>query len=100
MAAVVAIGVADAAAGWAIRDLHKRKTGPRDFSDRSGFPKGIAYSRGKAAGQIPDDYRAVPRAAQASPVGSEASPAAKAIELPVAGATGSEPQRVSETEPA
>ena len=80
MAAVVAIGVADAAAGWAIRDLHKRKGEPRDFSDRSGFPKGIGYSRGKAKGEIPADYKAAPKAAEASPVTGEASPAAKAME--------------------
>ncbi|HEY6047900.1 MAG TPA: hypothetical protein VIV07_02520 [Sphingomicrobium sp.] len=80
IAAVAAIGVIDAATGWAIRSLHKRKGEPRDFSDRSGFPKGIAYSRGKAAGQVPPDYRAAPAAVQASPVGSEASPAARAME--------------------
>ncbi|MGE5564179.1 MAG: hypothetical protein ACM3ZV_12875 [Bacillota bacterium] len=80
MAAVAAIGVIDAAAGWAIRDLHKRKGEVRDFSDRSGFPKGIAYSRGKAAGAIPDDFKAAPKAADASPVSGEASPAADAME--------------------
>src|SRR4051812_26452847 len=46
MATVAAITVADAAAGWAIRNLHKRKGPVRDFRDRSGFPKGIGYSRG------------------------------------------------------
>ena len=53
MAAVAGIAVLDAAVGWAIRDLHKRKSEPRDFSDRSGFPKGIDYSRGKGAGRVP-----------------------------------------------
>ena len=80
MAAVAAIGLADAAAGWAIRDLHKRKGQPRNFSDRSGFPKGIAYSRGKAKGAIPDDFKAAPKAAAASPVGSEATPVAAAMQ--------------------
>jgi hypothetical protein len=79
MAAVAAIGIADAAAGWAIRDLHRRKGPVKDFSDRSGFPKGIGYSRGKAKGAIPDDYRAAPPAADASPVGSDATPAARAM---------------------
>jgi hypothetical protein len=80
MAAVAAIGVIDAAAGWAIRDLHKRKGPVKDFSDRTGFPKGIAYSRGKAAGGTPADYKAVPKAVAASPVRSDATPAAKAME--------------------
>ena len=80
MAAVAAIAVADAAAGWAIRDLHKRKGAPRDFSDRSGFPKGINYSRGKAAGAVPADLKAAPRAAAASPVSGEAAPATRAME--------------------
>lgn len=80
MAAVAAIAVADAAAGVAIRNLHKRKGNPRNFSDRSGYPKGIAYSRGKAAGAIPDDFNAAPRAAQASRPTGEATPAARAME--------------------
>ena len=80
MAAVAAIGIADAAAGWAIRDLHKRKGEVRHFSDRSGFPKGVAYSRGKAAGAVPDDYKAAPKAANASRVTGEATPAAKGME--------------------
>lgn len=80
MAAVTAIAVADAATGWAIRDLHRRKGEPRDFSDRSGFPKGVEYSRGKGAGSVPADFKAAPSAAQASPVTGDTSPAAKAIE--------------------
>lgn len=79
MAAVAAIGIADAATGWAIRDLHRRKSQPRDFSDRSGFPKGIAYSRGKAAGAVPDDYKAAPKAVEASKVTGESTPAARAM---------------------
>ena len=79
MAAVAAIGIADAAAGWAIRDLHKRKGEPRDFSDRTGFPKGISYSRGKAVGAVPDDYSAAPKAAQESKVTGESTPAAEAM---------------------
>ena len=85
MAAVTAIGVADAATGWAIRDLHKRKSPARDFSDRTGFPKGIEYSRAKAAGGIPDDYKATPKAAAASKAMGETTPAAHDLELEVAG---------------
>lgn len=80
MAAVAGIAVLDAAVGWAIRDLHKRKSTPRDFSDRSGFPKGIEYSRGKAAGSIPDDLKAVPEAVRASKPTGDATPVAKAME--------------------
>ena len=58
MAAVIAIGIADAVTAASIRNLHKRKGEVRDFSDRSGFPKGIDYSRGKAAGEVPNDFRA------------------------------------------
>ena len=79
IAAVAAIAVVDAAVGWKIRELHKRKSTPRDFSDRSGFPKGIDYSRGKAAGAIPDDLRAAPRAANASTPTGEATPAARSM---------------------
>jgi hypothetical protein len=79
IAAVVGIMIADAIAGASIRDLHKRKGPVRDFSDRSGFPKGIDYSRGKAAGRIPEDFKAAPRAAEASKATGEATPAAKAI---------------------
>src|SRR5439155_13739234 len=40
IAAVVGIAIADAAVGAGIRNLHKRKESPRDYGDRSGFPKG------------------------------------------------------------
>jgi hypothetical protein len=80
MATVAAITIADAAAGWAIRDLHKRKGKLRDFSDRSGFPKGIAYSRGKAAGAVPDDFKAAPKTAHAFQATGDSTPAANAME--------------------
>jgi hypothetical protein len=92
MAAVAGIAVLDAAVGWAIRDLHKRKSAPKDFSDRSGFPKGVEYSRGKAAGAVPDDFRAAPKAAQASRATGEATPVAKAMD--------NAPERQREPEPA
>jgi hypothetical protein len=68
MAAVAAIGIADAAVGWAIKDLHRRKGPVRDFSDRSGFPKGIEYSRGKAArrGDPAKNFEETPKVADAS----------------------------------
>lgn len=98
LAAVAVIGIADAAAGWAIRDLHKRKGEVRDFSDRSGFPKGIAYSRGKAAGAVPNHFSAAPSAAEASRPSLEASRAATRGKQPAIGGTGSELQRTSEPE--
>lgn len=75
--AVAAIAVADAAAGWAIRNLHRRKSTPRDFSDRSGFPKGVDYARGKGAQprHPVNGYRAAPEAANASRVTGETTPA-------------------------
>jgi hypothetical protein len=79
IAAVAAITVADAVTAASIRDLHKRKGPVRDFGDRSGFPKGIDHSRGRAAGQIPEDFKAAPKAAEASTATGEATPAARAI---------------------
>ncbi|MFL6768658.1 MAG: hypothetical protein ACJ8FH_02700 [Sphingomicrobium sp.] len=78
MAAVAGIAIADAVAAASIRNLHKRKGPVRDYSDRSGFPKGREYSFGKAA-QKPepvDDFAAAPGAAEASNVTGETSPAA------------------------
>jgi len=81
MAAVAAIAIADAVAAASIRNLHKRKGLVRDFSDRSGFPKGREYSFGKATQKREpvDDFAAAPTAAEASKVTGETSPAA--IEL-------------------
>ena len=84
IAAVVGCAIADLAAGQSIRNLHSRKGEPvRDYSDRSGFPKGVGYSRGKAAGRVPQDFRATPSAAAASPTTGETSPASANLELEV-----------------
>lgn len=84
IAAVVGITLIDAMAGQSIRSLHNRKGEPvRDFSDRSGFPKGVGYSRGKASGAVPQDYRATPAAAAASPATGETSPASANLDLEV-----------------
>ena len=84
IAAVVGITLMDAMAGQSIRSLHNRKGEPvRDFSDRSGFPRGVGYSRGKASGAVPQDYRATPAAAAASPATGETSPASANLELEV-----------------
>lgn len=84
IAAVTGIAIIDALAGKSIRSLHDRKGEPvRDYSDRSGFPKGIGYSRGKASGAVPQDYQATPAAASASRATGETSPASADLQLEV-----------------
>ena len=84
IAAVVGITIVDALTGQSIRSLHSRKGEPvRDYSDRSGFPKGVDYSRGKASGRVPQDFRATPSAAAASPATGKTSPASADLELEV-----------------
>ena len=86
LALVAGITIIDALAGRSIRSLHDRKGEPvRDYSDRSGFPRGIGYSRGKASEGSPQDYRATPAAAGASPTTGETSPASANLNLEVAG---------------
>ena len=84
IAAVAGIAIVDALAGQSIRSLHNRKgEAVRDYSDRSGFPKGVGYSRGKASGRVPQDYHATPAAAAASPTTGETSPASADLILEV-----------------
>ena len=84
IAAVLGCTIADLYAAQSIRNLHNRKGEPvRDYSDRSGFPKGISYSRGKASGRVPQDFRATPAAAAASPATGETSPASANLDLEV-----------------
>ena len=84
MAAVVGCAIADLAAAQSIRSLHNRKGEPvNDYGDRSGFPKGIGYSRGKASGRTPPDFRATPTAAAASPTTGATSPASADLILEV-----------------
>lgn len=49
MGVVAGTALADLAAAQSIRSVHRRDEPPRDFSDRSGFPKGVAKARGAAA---------------------------------------------------
>jgi hypothetical protein len=85
IAAVTGIAIVDALTAQSIRSLHDRKGEPvRDYSDRSGFPKGVGYSRGKASGRVPQDYRATPAAAAASPTTGQTSPASADLQLEVA----------------
>ena len=84
IAAVVGCTIADLYAAQSIRNLHTRKGEPaRDYSDRSGFPKGIGYSRGKASQGTPKDYRATPAAAGASKPTGKTSPASADLKLEV-----------------
>lgn len=45
--ALVGITLVDVAAAIAVRTRHARGTSARDYSDRSGYPKGIEYARSK-----------------------------------------------------
>ena len=80
-ALVVGVTLLDLVAYAGVKSAHRREPGDgRDYSDRSGFPKGEAYSRGKAAGEVPQDYRATPAAAAASRATGEATPVAAVLE--------------------
>jgi hypothetical protein len=84
MAAVVGCAVADLAAAQGIRSLHSRRGEPvRDYGDRTGFPKGVGYSHGKASGGVPQDMRATPADAAASPTTGQTSPASADLVLEV-----------------
>lgn len=85
IAAVLGCVVADLTAAQSIRGLHKRKGQVQDYSDRTGFPRGIDYSRGKAAGRVPQDFRATPLAASASRPTGKTSPASLDLILEVSG---------------
>lgn len=84
IAAVIGCAIADLYAAQSIRALHKRHGPVRDYADRTGFPKGAAYSRGKAAGRVPQDMRATPAAASASRATGETSPASANLIIEVA----------------
>ena len=83
IAAVVGCAIADLAAAKSTGNLHKRKGPVRDYGDRTGFPRGNGYSRGKASGRTPQDFRATPAAAAASPTTGETSPASAVLKLEV-----------------
>jgi hypothetical protein len=80
MTAIAGIAIADAIAAQSIRSLHKRKGPVRDFSDRSGFPKGVDAVPGAAAGNIPTDMHAAPAAVNASPLDGSTSPATEELQ--------------------
>jgi len=79
IAAVIGCTIADLTAAQSIRSLHSRKGRPRDYSDRTGFPRGLQASKGAAQGDIPSDMRAAPIASAASPISGETSPATEQL---------------------
>lgn len=69
-ALIVGITVLDLVAYSGVKAIHRRKPGKgRDYSDRSGFPRGPEASRGLARDdfEIPPDYKAEGRVADALP---------------------------------
>ena len=78
LAAVAGVAALDLVTAVALHRRHSRgaKGGePRDYGDRSGWPKGLEASRGAAADFAkPADMRAVPAAAAASPTTGQTSP--------------------------
>lgn len=71
----------DLAAALARSKRHSRKDGAsRDYSDRSGFPKGLEAVRGAAARDIPADMHAAPAAVNASTVDGSTSPATEELQ--------------------
>ena len=70
-ALVAGVTLLDIAAFKGVKAAHRREPGAdRDYSDRSGLPKGAQASRGLARKdfEIPPDYRAESRVAAAIPV--------------------------------
>ena len=83
IAAIVGCTILDFVTAQSIRNVHRRNGTVREYGDRSGYPKGVGYSRGKASGRVPQDFRATPAAAAASPVTGKTSPASADLRLEV-----------------
>jgi len=77
LASVLAVTLADIATAQALTVRHSPSRGEkRNYSDRSGWPRGFENSRGAAADfEKPGDMRAAPAAANASQVTGRTSPA-------------------------
>ena len=78
---VVGITLLDIIGAQAVTARHSRRRGQaRDYSDRSGFPQGVAQARGAAADfETPSDMTAAPQTARASRVTGRTSKASAAI---------------------
>lgn len=81
LAAVAGVTLLDIATAQGLTARHDRNRGEkRDYSDRSGYPNGLASARGAAADfRKPDDMRSRPQAQEASPVTGRTSPATEQL---------------------
>jgi hypothetical protein len=86
LGAVAGVTVLDAVCAVGLTARHGRGRGePRDYSDRSGWPKGAEHSRGAARDfRVPDDMKAFPVTSYLSPATGDTSSAYEAME-PAAG---------------
>ena len=81
LAFVVGATVLDAVTAAALQKRHGRRGPTRDYSDRSGWPKGRDKSLGAAADYSkPADMAQEPEAAKASPTDGSTSPASRQLE--------------------
>jgi hypothetical protein len=82
LAAVAGVTLLDLATAQGLTARHGRNRGEkRDYSDRSGFPGGLASARGAAADfRKPDDMSSRPQAQQASPVTGRTSPVTEQLQ--------------------
>ncbi|MCP8937106.1 hypothetical protein NK718_01115 [Alsobacter sp. SYSU M60028] len=61
LALVLGVTLLDAATAASLRGKTRRSGRPRDYGNRSGYPKGLSASRGAARDLVkPDDMRAAP----------------------------------------
>jgi hypothetical protein len=80
LASVLAVTLADIATAQALTARHNPSKGEkRNYSDRSGWPRGLESSRGAAADFDRGDMRAAPSAANASQVTGRTSPATEEL---------------------
>lgn len=82
LAAVAGATLLDLATAQGLTARHSRNRGEkRDYSDRTGFPNGLASARGAAADfRKPEDMRSRPEAQHASPVTGRTSPATEGLQ--------------------
>lgn len=82
LAAVTGVTLLDLATAQGLTLRHSRNRGEkRDYSDRNGFPKGLAAARGAAADfSKPADMKSRPQAQHASPVTGRTSPATEQLQ--------------------
>lgn len=82
LAAVAGVTLLDLATAQGLTMRHSRnRSVKRDYSDRSGFPRGLAFARGSATdSRKPDDMNSRPQAQQASPVTGRTSPATEQLQ--------------------